>query len=113
MLAMIVELWPFGDETRAKRLVTINLANMGPSPQGDGYSYVWTIDEPKPLNGDPIHETGTLHNYDRDASCVDMLDTILTDYKVRGGPPDLTKLERDTAERMRDKTNPPPNRFPY
>lgn len=114
MLTMTVELWPFGDKSRVKRLVTINLANMGRSPNDEGYNYVWTIDEPTPLHGDPICETGTLSNYNRNASCVEMLDAILTDYKFRGGPPKLNPNEAATALSMREKTMPaPPNRWPY
>lgn len=115
MLTMKIELWPFGDEAYRKRLVTINLANMGQSLEGEGHDYVWTIDEPKPLHGEPIAERGRLTNYDRNATCVDILDAILTDYKFRGGQPELTEYERDTCDILRRKTNAEniENRFPY
>ena len=102
MLTMNVELWPFGDKSEAKRLVTINLANVGRSKLG-GYDYVYTIDEPEPLYGDPIKAEGVIMNYDRNASCVDMLGAILDDFRR---PKDYDMIDEDfnTARKLRNKT---------
>lgn len=106
MLTMNVELWPFGDEEKAKRLVTINLANMGQSYTGDmtGHDYVWTIDEPAPLYGKPISAAGTLKNYDRKASCVNMMWKILNDFQFTVEAQELTKYEQGLVEKLRNKT---------
>lgn len=112
MLTMHVELWPFGDESEAKRLVTINIANLGKSEWGD-YDYLWTIDEPTPLVGTPIKAEGVLMGYDRNASCVEMLAAVLDDYrkpKVVG----LTEQDKATAQRLRIKSSPEvTRRWPY
>ncbi len=103
MLTMRVELWPFGDESAAKRLVTINLANVGQSMSREGHDYIWTIDEPTPLYGEPIKAEGLIQNYDRKASCVDMLGAIMEDYRnpvVTG----LTEYDKSIVARLRDKT---------
>jgi hypothetical protein len=108
MLTMRVELWPFGDESRAKRLVTINIANLGQDILG-GYSYAWTIDEPTPLIGKPIKAQGILMGYDRNASCVDMISSVLKDYELPYVV-DFTDEDTDTFQRLRNKTNHPLNR---
>lgn len=115
MLTMNVELWPFGDEEEAKRLVTINLANMGYSSHDyEKCDYVWTIDEPKPLFGDPIKADGVIFGYDRKASCVNIIAEILQNYKNKNFTrEDTPQRFKDTIQRLREKTNPTSNRWPY
>ncbi len=111
MLTMSVELWPFGDKSRAKRLVTINIANLGMGVHG-GYDYAWTIDEPAPLVGEPIKSQGILLGYDRNASCVEMLAAVMKDYELPYAV-DFTEEDKATFQRLRDKVNPPQARWPY
>lgn len=114
MLTMNVELWPFGDESCAKKLVTINLANMGEGVRFGTCDYVWTIDEPTPLFGDPIKADGVIYGYDRKASCVNIIAEILQNYRNKNFTMENTPQRfKDTIQRLREKTNPPPNRFPY
>lgn len=114
MLSMNVELWPFGDKDSAKRLVTITLANMGRSYDGNGYDYLWTIDEPKPLFGDPISAQGCLKNYDRKASCIAIIAAILDDYR-KPKYTSFSNSDNEIFERLRNKTKEQKleNRFPY
>lgn len=103
MLTTTVELWPFGDKDAAKRLVTINIANVGRNAANPHRSdYVYTIDEPTPLFGEPIHIEGVLLAYDREGSAIDILRTVLelADGPVTG----LNSSDKLVAERLRNKT---------
>jgi hypothetical protein len=104
MLTMNVELWPHGNKDYAKRLVTINVANVGRSEANQGTDrcdYVWTIDEPKPLFGDPISAQGLLEGYDRKASCVAIMAAVLQDYENQVSDFTLDEHGREIAGRMR------------
>jgi hypothetical protein len=98
-----MELWPYGYSDMSKRLVTINIANVGiNSEQADRCDYVYTIDEPSPLFGSPIHFTGILKRYDRKATAVDILGAVIKDYY--NGSTQLSISDELIAERLRDKT---------
>jgi hypothetical protein len=81
MLTTTMELWPFGDQRSAKRLVTINIANVGCNPNDiTKTDYVWTIDETDPLFGSPIKAEGVLKKYDRNAAATSILIAVLQEY---------------------------------
>lgn len=111
MLTCQMSLWPFGDETREKRILTINLANIGQS-SSHGYSYAYTVDEPDPLVYDPIKHDGFLDNYNRNNSAFRMLEAIVDDY-YKNDINDKAYTDRvafikeqtnDVFERLRNKT---------
>ena len=106
MLTATVELWPYGDQSLAKRLVTIAVANVGLDPASSEYNYVWTIDEPKPLYNDPISAQGLLVGYDRKASCVAILGAVLKSYEEDGNYEFSSQYYKDICERIRLKTKP-------
>ena len=103
MLTTTIELWPFGDEEKAQRLVTINIANVGPDPADPHtYDYIYTIDEPKPLFGKPIEAEGILKGYNREGTAVDILAAVIKDYY--NGPKKLSNSDQIVVERLRYKT---------
>lgn len=103
MLTINMELWPFGDEERAKRLVTINIANVGPdAADAYTYDYIYTIDEPSPLFGDAIEFEGILKGYNREGTAVDILAAVLKDYSK--GPKPLSNSDQVVVDRLRAKT---------
>jgi len=102
MLSMTVELWPYGDESAKKRLVTITLANLGVSENGMDHDYAYTIDEPTPLFGAPIQTRGTIKNYNRKASCVAIMHKILDDY-TNGVVSDMPDRANEICDILRTK----------
>jgi len=105
MLSATIELWPHGDQSRSKRLVTIALANVGRNSDGTS-DYIYTLDEPEPLFGNPVDDYGKLSHYDRKNNCIEILDAVLSNWKFRGGPPMLDSYEQDIVDILKAKEKP-------
>jgi hypothetical protein len=106
MLIATVSLWPFGDQSQEKRLVTIAVANVGVDRDSGGYNYVWTIDETTPLFGDPISAQGMIVGYDRKVPCVELLAEVMHVYKTDGSYTFAAGYYKDVVEKLRLKTKP-------
>lgn len=106
MLNCTIEIWPYGDKSAAKRLVTISIVNLGDSYCPEGYDYAWTIDEPNPLSDlVPIKAQGVLRSYDRKNYCVHILAEVLKDFYAGNGvkEEDMTQFMREVTTRIRLK----------
>lgn len=101
MLTTTVELWPHGSGNRAKRLVTINIANYGQNTDGTN-NYLYTIEETEPLFGSPIWHVGKLEKWDRKQDCTALLTAVLRHY-TEFPQQELSQSDRDAAERLARK----------
>lgn len=108
MISATIELWPFGDQSAPKRLVTIAVANLGRNPD-QTCNYAWTIDEPKPLFGiPPISTQGHIIGYSREQSCVALFSEIFLSYEEGNHGPleSFSEYDQETFSRLRLKTKP-------
>lgn len=65
MLVVKVELWPYGDESKAKVLATTHISNQGPHFTREGYNYLVEYSEPEPLLDVPVNKTARVICHDR------------------------------------------------
>ena len=75
MIRITIELFPFGDKSEAKELAQFNIANIGKDAHGLT-KYLYSIQEPEPLQGDPIDISGIV-KFKRQASTLSFLRKLL------------------------------------
>ena len=98
MLRVTVELVPFGDEARKKKLGAMVIGNIGSSYYGNKHDYAVVYNEPSPLAGEPVEKAGVLIDYDRRASVW----TIILAALERLDPP-VRQYEKKMLEVCKEK----------
>ena len=83
--------------------LAFNIANIGRNfLNPEKYDYVWTIDEPNPIHGDPISDQGVLTNYDRRGTATAILYKVLQCHNGNHGH--LNNSDKEIVDILRNKT---------
>lgn len=98
MLRITAEVFPFGNKNEAFKVAQIDIANEGMDTEGLT-KYLYSIQEPKTLNGESIDISGTI-KFKRQASVMGFLRKFT--LSIDSGR-DLNEEELELVEKMRSK----------
>lgn len=98
MLRITAEVFPYGNKDKAFKVAQIDIANEGMDEKGLT-KYLYSIQEPKTLNGESIDVSGTV-KFKRQASVMGFLQKLI--LSIHSGR-DLSKEELDLIKEMRNK----------
>jgi hypothetical protein len=105
MLVVNVELWPHGNRTASKSIAKMAIANIQKSVSinPNHYDYVWVYNEPNPIQGNPVDETGVIRCYNRYAPVHELVENVLRQVSGEIQPEIMSEYEFAISKKMNEE----------